>query len=242
MIPRFYCTDPLTPGDSVGLPETAAHHAAHVLRLKPGDACFLFNGDGAEYSAVIERIGKNETVAAVTGRQDVSRESPLAVTLAQALCAGDKMDLVVRKAVELGASRIVPVWSARSVVRLQGGRAAARVRHWQAVAIAACEQCGRNRIPEVTSLTPLDDWLEQPPPAPVRWMLSPQGGQPFSELDRPSGEVVLLVGPEAGFSEPEQQAARAAGYRAIRLGPRVLRTETAALAALAALQGRWGDF
>jgi 16S rRNA (uracil1498-N3)-methyltransferase len=240
-VPRFYCPQPLAPGASIMLPAAAAHHAARVLRLKSGDRCVLFNGDGAEYAAAIERFeGANVTVA-VGERAAVTRESPLAVTLAQALCAGDKMDLVVQKAVELGVSRIAPVEAEKGVVRLKGERAGARRAHWRAVVVAACEQCGRNRLPELDPPRPLLEWLAAPPPG-RRWLLSPQGGRSLAEVGRPENGIVLLSGPEAGFSAGEEQAARAAGFEPLRLGPRVLRAETAALAALAAIQARWGDY
>lgn len=225
------------------LPPGQAHHVARVLRLAVGEAVTLFDGEGAEYSAVIARIAKSGVTLNVGQRRAVDRESPLQVVLAQAISGGERMDYSVQKAVELGVARIQPLASERSVVRLDSARAEKRVAHWQAVAIAACEQCGRNRVPEVLPVLSLSAWLErgtQHDGAQV--MLSPQAQANLRDLARPSERVTLLAGPEGGLSPQEQRDARAAGFTAVRLGPRVLRTETAAVAALAAMQVLWGDF
>jgi 16S rRNA (uracil1498-N3)-methyltransferase len=172
-------------------------------------------------------------------------EAPYPVTVAQSLATGDKMDWVIEKSVELGAAAIVPLAAARSVLRLDAGRAARRMQHWEAIVRAACEQCGRNRIPKLLSVTPLHEWLQsQRNAAGLKLMLSPVHARKFSELDQPAPgtPITLLIGPEAGLSDPEEAAAQAAGFLPVLLGPRVMRTETAALAALAAIHARWGDF
>lgn len=240
--PRFYVPVTLAAPATVALPEAAAHHAAHALRLRSGDAVTLFNGTGGEYAARITAIGKRDVTVAVERHHPVERESPLPVTLVQALSSGERMDLTIQKAVELGVARIVPVESERSVVRLKGERAEKRVAHWQQVVISACEQCGRNRIPEVRMISPLDVWLAAEECDAQRWVLLPGADTALRDLPRPQKPIELLVGPEGGLTNTEAEAARRAGYQPVRLGPRVLRTETAAPALLAAVQALWGDF
>ncbi len=240
--PRFHVPQSLAEGMPLSLPSAAAHHAARVLRLRAGDAVTLFNGQGGEYAARIVAIGKRDVEVEIGRHDPVERESLLAVTLVQSISSGERMDLTIQKAVELGVTRIVPVESARSVVRLDGERAAKRQQHWQQVAISACEQCGRNRIPEVRTISPLDAWLAAMEADTLRWILLPGADTALRDLPRPQKSVELLVGPEGGFTDDETGAARRAGYRPVRLGPRVLRTETAAPALLAALQALWGDF
>ncbi|WP_265947475.1 16S rRNA (uracil(1498)-N(3))-methyltransferase [Dechloromonas sp. A34] len=238
---RFYCREALAPGAHVELPEPVARHAVRVLRLPPGAPMVLFDGRGGEYPARIERIERDRVLAELGAWQDVERESPLAITLVQALQVGEKMDFTIQKAVELGVRDIVPVESRRSVMRLAGERAAKRVAHWQGVAAAACEQCGRNQVPLVAPLEKLENWLARPTHAALRLMLAPDAEQTLVEIP-PAGEVQLLIGSEGGLDPQEVIAATQAGFRAVRLGPRVLRTETAGLAALAAMQAIWGDF
>lgn len=243
--PRFHCPLPLRAGTSLTLPEAAARHAGRVLRLRVGDPLTLFDGAGGEYAARITALERSEVVVEVLAHSPCERESPLPVTLVQALQSGDKMDLTVQKAVELGVARIVPVLSRRSVVRLEGERAARRVEHWRGVVASACEQCGRNRLPAVDELAALERWLERPPDAGVRrLMLAPGATTTLAALPPPvAGErIELLIGAEGGLAPEEMRAAALAGFVAVRLGPRVLRTETAGLAALAALQCLWGDF
>jgi 16S rRNA (uracil1498-N3)-methyltransferase len=213
--------------------------------LKAGDAVVLFNGDGAEYAACVIGAGRDRLTLDISARAAVVRESPLVVTLAQAVSGGERMDYTVQKAVELGAAAIQPLIAERSVVRLQGERAAKRVEHWQAVVIASCEQCGRNRLPQVLPLVTFEAYLAGQAArkdGALRVMLSPRSARRLREFDRPAGPVLLLAGPEGGFSPHEERAAEHAGYVPARLGPRVLRTETAAVAALAAMQAWWGDF
>ncbi len=244
--PRFFSPQPLSVGECVDLSESAARHAVQVLRLRPGDDLRLFDGKGGEYAARIASAGRGQVSAEVLEWHDRECESPIGITLVQALQAGEKMDLTVQKAVELGVRRIVPVSSKRSVVRLEGERAQRRVAHWRAVAAAACEQCGRNRVPEVAGLEKLDRWLGQPAQGEnvLRLMLDPASGHTLDSVRRPAanGRVELLIGAEGGLSPEEMELAVRAGFAGVRLGPRVLRTETAGLAALAAIQCLWGDF
>lgn len=240
-LPRFYCREALSPGACIDLPEPVARHAVRVLRLPPGAAMVLFDGRGGEYAAHIERIEKNRVVVMLGAWRDVERESTLTVTLVQAVQAGEKMDFTIQKAVELGVADIVPVDSRRSVTRLAGERAAKRGAHWQGVAAAACEQCGRNQVPQVAPLQKLEHWLAQPARPGLRLMLAPEAEHSLADLP-PASAVQLLIGAEGGLDPQEMRAAEQAGFQAVRLGPRVLRTETAGLAALAALQALWGDF
>lgn len=223
------------------MPEPVARHAVRVLRLPPGAPMVLFDGRGGEYLAHIQRIERERVVAELASWQDVERESPLSVTLVQALQAGEKMDFTIQKAVELGVRDIVPVESRRSVLRLSGERAAKRVAHWQGVAASACEQCGRNQVPLVAPLEKLEHWLARPANGTLRLMLAPDADEALVELP-PVTSVQLLIGAEGGLDPQEMLAARQAGFRPVRMGPRVLRTETAGLAALAILQALWGDF
>ncbi|MGH8670621.1 MAG: 16S rRNA (uracil(1498)-N(3))-methyltransferase [Burkholderiales bacterium] len=240
--PRFYTAVPLAAGASVNLNPTAAQHALRVLRLKPGDAVVVFNGERGEYRARIARAGGHTVNVVMESFDSVERESPLPVGLGQAISAGERMDYTLRKAVELGVAYIQPLASARSVVKLRGERAAKRVEHWQNIVISACEQCRRNRVPTVAPIADLDDWLAGLHGAGTRLLLSPDATVTLREVAKPQGGITLLVGAEGGFSEPERGAALVAGFNEVRLGARVLRTETAALAALAALQTLWGDF
>jgi 16S rRNA (uracil1498-N3)-methyltransferase len=234
---RLFVDAELRPQASLELPEAAAHHAARVLRLREGETVVLFDGRGGEYEATLAMPGRGRVLAETGERRDVERESPLAVTLVQAVSTSDKMDFTVQKAVELGVAAIQPVFSARSVVRLSGEREAKKLAHWRRVAIAACEQCGRNRIPEVLEPVALDRY---PVPAGAKILLSPLGAGKLADLAK--GPLTLAAGPEAGFSGEEEQRLLRAGFAAVRLGPRILRTETAALAALAALNALAGDF
>lgn len=241
-VSRFYCPCRLGPGQTLDLPPDAAHHAAKVLRMETGHKVTLFNGEGGEYAATITHISKNGVTVKTTGFHEREAESPLAVTLAQAISSGDKMDYTLQKAVELGITHIQPLASERCVVKLSGERAEKRVRHWQQVVISACEQSGRNRVPEVAPIQPLIHWLGSLPPEAQHLMLAPGAPHSLRDLPAPSTPVTLLIGPEGGLSPAEIRAAENSGFTSVRLGPRVLRTETAALTALAAMQTLWGDF
>ncbi len=244
--PRFFSPQPLSVGARVDLSESAARHAARVLRLKEGDCLTVFDGSGGECAARIARVGRDTVAVDVMQWSDVERESPIDITLVQALQSGEKMDLTVQKAVELGVRRIVPVTSQRSVVRLEGDRAQRRVAHWRAVAASACEQCGRNRVPEVSGLEGLRQWLARPASGgtAIRLLLDPRSTKTLDSLCRPPSDarIELLIGSEGGLSPDETELALRAGFTGVRLGPRVLRTETAGLVALAVIQCLWGDF
>lgn len=243
-LPRFFCPCPLAAGSRVALPENAARHAVKARRLKTGDALTLFNGQGGEYAGKIVCIESARITVDVEEKRDTERESPLAITLIQALQSGEKMDMTIQKAVELGVSRIVPVASRRSVQRLDGDRARRRLEHWRGVALSACEQCGRNRLPEIETPRDMIGCLQALSPnieTGVRWMLHPDGNA-LSLAGRPTGDIKLLIGAEGGFDPEEIRLAHSKSFVPIRLGPRILRTETAGMAAVAAIQLLWGDF
>jgi len=240
---RFFLDAPLTPGAILTLPDAIAHHAVRTWRLETGTAITLFNGQGGEYPARLTvGPGRNPVVQAeLTGFDPREAELPFAITVAQGLSGGDKMDWTVEKAVELGAAAIQPLACARSVVRLNTERATRRVAHWRALCEAACAQCTRNRVPVVHAPQPVQDWLHALPAGGMRLLLSPRGAIAPATLSAPPPgmPVWLMVGPEGGFTTEEEDAARHAGFIALTLGPRVLRTETAAAAALAMLTALW---
>lgn len=239
--PRLHVDLPLAEGAALELPPEAAHHALQVLRLREGEAITLFDGRGGEYAARIAAIGRRTLRVEVGAFSPAERESPLEVTLLQGLSSGERMDVTVQKSVELGVHAIQPVAAEASVVRLSEERAVARRLHWQRVAIAACEQCGRNRVPPVEPLLPLARYV--PPAAALKLLLAPMASERLvAAAAHAPREIVLACGPEAGFSEIEERRLAAAGFRPVSLGPRILRTETAAPAALAALNALAGDF
>ena len=240
--PRFFCPCKLTAG-LIDLPEGVARHIARALRMRVGDTLTLFDGQGGEYAARILTIEKNRVSVDVLDWLDLERESPLKLTLIQALQSGDKMDMTIQKAVELGTSKIIPVLSTRSVLRLSGERAQKRLEHWQGVIVAACEQCGRNRLPEIMPILPLDRQLGNSAGAALRLVLDPVAEKSLAHLPRPplDGSVEILIGAEGGLSPEEIALAKLAGFVGVRMGPRVLRTETAALTALCVVQHLWGD-
>ena len=244
-VPRFHCPaalDASAVGSEFVLPDAVAHHALRVLRVAQGERVTLFTGGGGEFAATLIKAGKREAVVHIDGFDPVERESALAVTLVQGIAASDAMDHAVRRAVELGAAAIQPVLTARSARMPDGERGDKRHAHWRQVVVAACEQCGRNRIPDLRDMTTLGRWLEQRTGEAQRWVLSPHADLAIAQARAPHGALDLLVGPEGGFAADEVALAQAAGVTAVRLGPRVLRTETAALAALAAINALWGDF
>jgi len=239
MVPRFYLDAQLRAGSVCTLSEDAAHHAIHVLRLREGDEVTLFNGRGGEFAARIASIQRLRIAIDLLQHRPIEREAPLRVTLVQGVSAGEKMDSTVRKAVELGVAEVQPVLATRSVARPKGERAENRRAHWQKVVIAACEQCGRNRIPEVHPLVTLAEYRAAG--AGTKILLSPLAELPLSKISLQGNDFVLAAGPEAGFTAEEEAALAAAGFVPVSLGPRVLRTETAAVAALAALSALRGD-
>jgi 16S rRNA (uracil1498-N3)-methyltransferase len=233
--PRLFVSEPLRTDMTLALPEAAARHA-QVLRLQPGGEVTLFDGRGGEWAARIEAMGKREVTAVALRHDAVERELPCRVTLALAMPAGERMDFVVEKATELGAARIVPLTAERSVLRLSGERADKRRAHWQAIAVAACEQCGRNRVPEVGVPQPLAAWLgtlDKPAADEKRWLLGWRDAQPWAATNASS--VITLSGPEGGFTADEEDLAALHGFATVSLGARVLRSDTAPLAAIAAL-------
>lgn len=241
-MPRFYCEQPLDIGLQIDLPDAVAHHVG-VLRLKAGDSITLFNGRGGEYMATLLSVGKRSAVAEVKTFDGREAEPAHALTLAQALPEGTKMDWIIEKAIELGATSIQPLQATRSVVRLSPERAEKKLAHWRVVAIAAAEQCGRNRIAPVGAPIGFNDWIAQRDLHP-RILLSPRASQSLSDWARhhPPQAVTVVIGPEGGFSDAEEAAAIAQGALCLSLGRRVLRTETAGLAALATLDALWGEF
>jgi 16S rRNA (uracil1498-N3)-methyltransferase len=239
---RHFVDAPLSEGAGVDLPEVAIAHLVRVLRLGAGDRVHLFNGDGHDYEAVLESAGKREARARVLARIAVDSESPLRITLAQGIARGEKMDLILQKATELGVARIAPVVTERTEVKLDGERADKRGAHWRGVLASACEQSGRARLPELLPPAPLGHFLAGESSA-RRLVLDPAAGQSLAQLALAPGEsLCLLVGPEGGLSERDLAAARAAGFGGLRLGPRILRTETAALAAISGLNALYGDW
>ena len=240
-MPRFYCPQPLVNGSTVELPEAVAHHL-HVVRLQPGAALTLFNGEGGQYRATLVESGKRRATAVIDGHEPIEAEAPYPGTLAQGLPEGSKMDWIVEKAVELGVAAIQPLAAARSVVRLSGERLEKRHAHWHGVIVAASEQCGRNRLAQLLPMADVQPWLAGTAGAgATRILLSPRATESLAGWARanPPQAVTLLIGPEGGLSPQEEDAAVAAGALSLSMGPRVLRTETAGLAALAVLAGAW---
>jgi 16S rRNA (uracil1498-N3)-methyltransferase len=247
---RVYVEAALTAGGRVDLPPDTAAHLVRVLRARAGDELILFNGDGREFNGAIEAVRGSRVAASVGDGRPMDRESPLSITLVQCIPRGDRMDFIVQKATELGVARIVPVLSQRSVVRLDKSQAESKANHWRAVAVSACEQCGRNRLPSIEAAQPLLSYLgESAPGAQLRLVLEPEsaphgpasaqgpGGAAGSEVV----EAEIAIGPEGGFASDELEAFRVAGFSQVGLGPRILRSETAAIAALVWLQARFGD-
>ncbi|HEY6240704.1 MAG TPA: 16S rRNA (uracil(1498)-N(3))-methyltransferase [Burkholderiales bacterium] len=238
-VPRFFAPLGLSLGVEIELPERVVRHCS-VLRLRSGDTVILFNGEGGEFSAELTRVSRGEAHARVISKQTPERESPLAIELAQCVSSGDRMDITLQKSTELGVFRIVPVASERTVVKLLKDRADRRLAHWRNVVVAACEQCGRNRVPEVAAITDLSAFLSRAASDGLRLLLVPDADRDLKQLEPPR-EVTLLVGPEGGLAPHERQRAETSGFIPIRFGPRILRTETAPLAVVAAMQALWGD-
>lgn len=243
-VPRLFQDTYLSVGDNIVLDAQATVHVTRVLRLKPGDEVIVFNGRGGEYHGRLVAQEKRSAHIFLERFFKPDVESPLNITLAQGISRGERMDYTVQKAVELGVTRIVPLLTERTGVNLQGGRKQRRREHWQSIVSSACEQCGRNQLAELEDIETLPRYLAhcaETGPA-TRLVLHHRTQQSLAQLPLRNNEVVLLVGPEGGLSATEIALAQQAGFEAIRFGPRVMRTETAAVAALAVLQSRWGDF
>ena len=244
---RVYVDAPVAAGKRVVVEGSAANHIARVLRLRSGDSLTVFDGSGGEFGARIEEFRKEAVVVAVEEHRPLDRESPLPLTLVQGISRGERMDWIIQKATELGASRIVPVFTKRSVVRLDGKQAERKLQHWRAITVAACEQCGRNRIPDLAAPLDFFDMLtgdsagHPDSTGATRLLLSPTGDLRIDDLQDVGKGITVLIGPEGGLDDIEQEAAVTAGFKAVRLGPRVLRTETAAIAALTIIQRYFGD-
>ncbi|MDX1588045.1 MAG: 16S rRNA (uracil(1498)-N(3))-methyltransferase [Oleiphilaceae bacterium] len=237
--PRIHVDQPLQDDQQLTLEGAPAHHLGRVLRVTPGQPLVLFNGDGRDYPARVTEAGKSRLTVRLGQGAVVATESPLAVTLAQVISRGDRMDYVIQKSVEMGVSAIQPLTSERCEVKLDARREDKRLRHWQQVAVSAAEQCGRARVPEIAPLCALDQWLTEAPDG-LRLVLHHRSQCSLGEMPPPAA-VTLLIGPEGGLSEAEITAAMQSGFHACTLGPRVMRTETAPVTALSVMQWLWGD-
>lgn len=240
-MPRFFVEAALASDQTLALPATVVRHV-HVLRLRPDDTITLFNGQGGEAEARLLTVEKRSASCQITRLLPVERESALWLGLAQAISSGERMEFTLQKGVEMGVTVFQPLATARSVVRLAGERAEKRVARWQEIVLAACEQCGRNTLPEVRPILTLEAWLRTLPPADAHLLLSPLGSRRLADLASAPRRLWLMAGPEGGLSQAEEAASLAAGWTPLKLGPRILRTETAALAAVAAMQTLWGDY
>ena len=240
---RFFTDSPLAVDAEIQLSENAAAHATRALRLNVGDSATVFNGDGFDYECTLTSVKKNAVSVIISGAQQINNESPLRITLLQGISSGDRMDFTIQKAVELGVTRIQPINSQRSVVKLSAERAEKRIEHWQNVAISACEQSGRAYVPKVLPPLSLEAWLSQNPHTDTtRILLNPLGARRLIEIAKPASSIELLIGAEGGLSNAEIDMATSQQFQSIVLGPRILRTETAALTAISAMQSLWGDF
>ena len=240
-MPRFYVDFALSPDSVVELPDNVVRHL-NVLRVKNTEEIVLFNGNGKAYPALPEVLEKRRASVRILREEATDNESPLNITLVQAVSAAERMDFTLQKSVELGVAEIRPVISERCVVRLSGERAEKRVARWQEIVVSACEQSGRNIVPKVLPLTTYAQALQQLPQETTKLLMSLNRAQKLSDVQPQSGKVVFMVGPEGGWTEKEEQQAFDAGFQSVTLGKRVLRTETASLAAIAAMQKLWGDF
>ncbi|MGA7594119.1 MAG: 16S rRNA (uracil(1498)-N(3))-methyltransferase [Gallionella sp.] len=242
-MPRFYCPPPIPFSGSFDLPPDAAHHASRVLRLRKGDPVEIFDGIGSACQGMISDPGPRRVTVAGIAKSVNMPESPLHTVLAQALSSSEKMDWVIQKSSELGVTEIQPLATERSVARLSAERTAKRLEHWKQVAISACEQCGRNVLPQIHHPLDIIEWLQQSGTiSGSRYIFLHDGTASLHHQPKPEGKAVLLVGAEGGFSLAERETAIQCGFVPIRLGARVMRTETAAIAGLAVLQTLWGDF
>ncbi len=239
-VPRFHTTQPLLPDQTLLLEDASSHHLLRVLRLHIGDTLMLFNGDGYEYRAVLDAVEARQARVRIRTREQVQRESQLHIELGQGISRGERMDFVLQKSVELGVAAITPLWTRRTQVQLKAARMERKLQHWNGVVRSACEQSGRLQLPQLCRPEQLETWCSENTRNELRLVLDPTAESGLDEL-RSARSVRLLIGPEGGLDDSEIRVAEKAGFQRIRLGPRVLRTETAALAALAAMQVLWGD-
>lgn len=238
---RIFTDQPLASHTSMILGENTARHLIRVLRMRKGDKVTLFNGQGGEYSAELTQLEKSTVSLKIGDFHNRSIESSLDIALVQAISRGERMDITIQKAVELGVNTIQPLFTARCNVKLSGDRLAKKLIHWQKIAISACEQSGRNQVPVVCKPQDFQEWVTQPDVSYTGLLLNPTSGISCKGLPEME-KISLLVGPEGGLTELEINAATAGGFTSVRLGPRVLRTETAALAMISTVQALWGDF
>lgn len=241
-IPRLYTPQALATGRSLTITDKPAHHVMHVLRLRSGSPLRVFDGEGNEYDAVIQNGGRDGVTLEIGPAIETLPESCLRITLAQGIARHDRMDMILQKTVELGIHEIQPLWMQRSQKHLNGERLQKRIRHWQGVITSACEQCGRATLPSLLPPLHYPDWVSGYAQSSVRLMLQPDSTQTLASMVKPPGSITLLVGPEGGLEPAEQSLATVNGFSGVRLGARILRTETAALAALAGMHSLWGDF
>ncbi len=239
-IPRIYYSQPLATDTEIILEADAANHVGRVLRLKNAASIILFNGLGGEYKATLTEVSKKVVKAQITQFDDISLESPLKIHLGQGISRGDKMEMTIQKAVELGVQTITPLFTERCGVKLSGERLEKKQLQWQKIVISACEQCGRNTIPVINSPLPLQQWLNQPSNE-LKLNLHPRASYSINTLPEPSAGIRLLIGPEGGLSDIEIELASDSSFDEILIGPRILRTETAGLTVISALQTRFGD-
>ncbi|HEZ2361067.1 TPA: 16S rRNA (uracil(1498)-N(3))-methyltransferase [Neisseria meningitidis] len=240
-MPRFYLPENLSVGQTVALPDNIVRHL-NVLRVRPNENITLFDGKGKAHAAQLTVLEKRRAEAEILHEDTTDNESPLNITLIQSISSGDRMDFTLQKSVELGVTAIQPVISERCIVRLDGERAAKRLARWQEIVISACEQSGRNTVPPVLPIIGYREALDTMPSESTKLIMSINRARKLGDIRQPSGAIVFMVGPEGGWTEQEEQQAFDAGFQAVTLGKRILRTETAPLAALAAMQTLWGDF
>lgn len=240
-MPRFYLPENLSVGQTVALPDNIVRHL-NVLRVRPNENITLFDGKGKAHAAQLTVLEKRRAEAEILHEDTTDNESPLNITLIQSISSGDRMDFTLQKSVELGVTAIQPVISERCIVRLDGERAAKRLARWQEIVISACEQSGRNTVPPVLPIIGYREALDKMPSESTKLIMSINRARKLGDIRQPSGAIVFMVGPEGGWTEQEEQQAFEAGFQAVTLGKRILRTETAPLAAIAAMQTLWGDF
>lgn len=240
-VPRIYTATGLSSNTSVELDPAASNHVGKVLRMKPGQHITLFNGSGTDYTATITEVTKKQIIATIDSSIEVASESPLNTHIGQVMSRGDRMDYMIQKSTELGATEITPLTSERCEVKLKGDREEKRVKQWQQIAISAAEQCGRSKIPTIHPITSVEDWVNRKPEGALGLVLHHRTTQQMTDIKKPKN-VCLLIGPEGGLSEAEIEMAIQQRFIATTFGPRVFRTETAPVAALSVLQWLWGDF